>query len=150
MKLQRTFSYIAGMLAAAGFTAPQAFAGEGELECDFVIEVNALRAGSPTVVVGGTKDVTAKARIEKGSAPADTVVDTTLTVEAVDGGTVIDSASTGPIRLGVGKGGKGGSVTVSIPRCNSGFIDLVATFSGFDDDNHPCTGTRRITKTCSR
>jgi hypothetical protein len=150
MKLQRTFSYIAGMLAAAGFTATQAFAGEGNLECDFEIEVNALRAGSPTVTVGGTKDVTAKARITKGTAPTDTVIDTTLTVDAVDGETVVDSDSTGPIRLGVGKGGKGGSVTLSIPRCNSGFIDFVATFEGVDDDNHPCVGTRRITKTCNR
>ena len=151
MMLWRTIQYsTAGMLAAAGLAAPQAFAGEGNSQCDFAIEVSALRAGSPTVTVGGTKDVTAKARIAKGTAPVGTVLDTMLTVDASDGGVVIDSQTIGPIRIGVGKSSKGVTVTLAIPRCNSGFIDFIATFSGTDGDGDPCEGTRRIIKECNR
>jgi hypothetical protein len=151
MLLRRSFGYYtASILAAIGLAAPQAFAGEGNSQCDFEIEVSALRAGSPTVTVGGTKDVTAKARIAKGTAATDTVVDTMLVVDASDGGVVIDSETVGPIRIGVGKGGKGGTVTLSIPRCNSGFIDFIATFSAVDSGGDPCEGTRRIIKECSR
>jgi hypothetical protein len=150
MKLQRTFLYFAGILFAAGLTASPAVAGDpAPPVCDFAIEVNSLRAGSPTATVGGTKDVTARARIAKGTAVEGTVIDTNLTIEVFDGTTVISSKSTGPIRLGVGKGGKGAKLTMSIPRCNSGAVTFQATFRGVDDDDDECIASRRISRACS-
>ncbi len=149
MKLQRTFICFAGILFVAGLTASPAVAGDpAPPVCDFVIEVNALRAGSPTATVGGNKDVTAKAQIAKGTAVEGTVIDTNLTIEVFDGATVISSKSTGPIRLGVGKGGKGAKLSMSIPQCNSGFVVFQATFTGDDNDGDECIGTRRISRAC--
>jgi hypothetical protein len=150
MKLQRTFICFAGILFAAGLTASPAVAGDPDPPaCDFAIEVNALRAGSPTATIGGTKEVSARARIAKGTAVEGTIVDTNLTIEAFDGATVISSKSTGPIRLGVGKGGKGAKLTMSIPQCNAGFVVFKATFTGVDNDVDECVGTRRVTRSCS-
>ncbi len=116
--------------------------------CDFVIEINALRGGSPTVTVGSPKKITAKARIQKGTATTDTTIDTTLRIDAIDGFEVIDQQISDPIRLGVGKGGQGDTLTMNIPQCLSGFIHFDATFFGLDDDGDQCQATRRITKTC--
>jgi hypothetical protein len=117
-----------------------------------VIEVNALRAGGKTVSAGANQsvDVTAKARILKGTAVRDTTLDMTLVIEAVDGTTVIGTNSTAfeAITLGVGKGGKGAKLAVDVPQCTTGFIDFIATFSGVDDDNDLCEGTRTLRKEC--
>ena len=149
MKLQRTFICVASAFIAVGFAASQAGAG-GNGQCDFEIEVNALRAGAKTVAFGPNQstNVTAKARILKGTAPTGTVIDTTLTIDAVDGTNVISTNSTGPIRLGVGKGGKGAKLSMAIPRCTSGFIDFVATFYGVDSGNDACVGERSLRKQC--
>ena len=114
------------------------------------IEVNALRAGAKTVVTGPsqTVDVTAKARILKGTAARGTTIDTTLTIKAVNGTAVIGTNSTGPITLGVGKGGKGAKLAVDTQQCVGGFIEFVATFSGTDDDGDLCKGTRALRKQC--
>ncbi len=114
------------------------------------IEINALRAGGKTIVTGpnNTTKVTAKARILKGTAPSGTTLVTTLSIEALDGGELIGSGSQPDITLEVGKGGKGASLVVSTEQCNSGVIDFVATFSGLDEDNDPCIGTRAIRKAC--
>jgi hypothetical protein len=114
------------------------------------IEVNALRAGGKTVRAGPnqTVDVTAKARILKGTALPGTTIDTTLTIDAVTGGQVIGTNSTGPITLGVGKGGKGAKLAVDTQQCVGGFIEFVATFSGADDDGDPCERTRILRKQC--
>jgi hypothetical protein len=117
-----------------------------------IIEVNALRAAGKTVATGPnqTVNVTAKARILKGTAVPDTTIDTTLTIEAVTppGGTVIGTNSTGPIKLAVGKGGKGAKLALDTPQCVGGYIEFVATFSGTDQDGDVCTGTRALRKQC--
>jgi hypothetical protein len=115
-----------------------------------LIEVNALRAGGKTVRAGPnqTVDVTAKARILKGTALPGTTLDTTLTIEALDGTGVIGTNSTGPITLGVGKGGKGAKLAVDTQQCMGGFIEFVATFSGTDDDGDLCERARTLRKEC--
>ncbi len=160
MKLQRTFICIAGMFFAVGFAASQAVAGTGVPGCGtqpdgegngfMEIEVNALRAGGKTIVTSpnDTTKVTAKARILKGTAPGDTTIVTTLTIQAVDGEDVIGSGSASNITLGVGKGGKGATITVLTEKCDSGFIDFIATFTGVDAGNDLCVGTRTIHKAC--
>jgi hypothetical protein len=116
------------------------------------IEVNALRAGAKTVITGPneTVDVTAKARILKGTAVPDTTLDTTLTIEAVTppGGTAIGTNSTGPITLAVGKGGKGAKLAVDTQQCVGGIIEFVATFFGTDVYGNECWGTRTLRKAC--
>jgi hypothetical protein len=121
---------------------------EPHWECDFAIEINALRGGSPTVTVNSTKNITAKARIIKGTALGGTTIDTELRIDAIDGGEIIDTQLSWPIRLGVGKGGHGDKLSMNIPQCNSGSIDFEATFSGWDADHDLCEETRRITKVC--
>jgi len=146
MKLQRTFICIAGVFFAVGFAASQAAAGGDDLDgCSagdalMEIEVNALRAGGKPIRTGSDEsvDVTAKARILKGTAARDTTINTTLTIEARDGAELIGTNSTGPIRLVVGKGGKGAKLTVDTGSCTSGFITFVATFFGTDGDNDAC------------
>jgi hypothetical protein len=117
--------------------------------CDFAIEVNSMRGGSPTVTVNDTKNITAKARIIKGTAPSDTTLDATLRIDAIDGSVVIDSQYSGPIRLEVGKGGRGDKLAMNINQCNSGAIDFVANFFGTDSNDVLCEASRRITKTCN-
>jgi len=156
MKLQRTFICIAGVFFAVGFTASQAAAGGLNPGCTdaqgatMQIEVNALRAGARTVVTGAnqTTNVTAKARILKGTAEPSTTIDATLSIEAVTGGQVISTNSIGPIRLGVGKGGKGAKLPMAVTKCTGGFIEFVATFFGTDAENDSCEGTRTIRKEC--
>ena len=150
MKLQRTFSCITGVLIAVGFAASQASAGDGEPICDFELEINALRGGSPTTPFGpgATKDITAKARIKKGTAPEGTTIDTQLRIDVIDGTQVVSSKSAGPIRLGVGKGGQGAKLRMSVPQCIANAIIFSARFRGLDDDGDQCEVTRRITKEC--
>ena len=62
MPLQRIFIYIMGVFFAIGATAPHASAGPAP-DCSLKIEINALRGGSPSVTVGETRNITAKARI---------------------------------------------------------------------------------------
>jgi len=100
------------------------------------------------VSVGDTKDITAKARIEKGTAPDGTTIDTTLRLEALDGPTVIQSLTAFPVTLEIGKGGTGRKLSVDITQCNSGFIDFVATFSGDAPNGAPCEASRMIRKAC--
>ena len=161
MKLQRTFICIAGMSFAVGFAASQAAAGTGVPGCGtqpdgegngfLEIEVNALRAGGKTIVTSpnDTTKVTAKARILKGTAPSNTTMVTGLVIEAVTGGLVIGQGSASNITLGVGKGGKGATVTVPTESCaDDGFLKFIATFTGVDGDNDLCEGTREINKAC--
>jgi len=147
MKLQRMFGCITGVLFAVGLVASQANAGTEPPVCDLKIEINALRAGSPTVTVNTIKAVTAKARIAKGSAMDGTTIDTTLRIDAIDGAQTIDT-KTAQVRLGVGKGGQGAKLEMNITQCVTGTIAFQATFFGRDDDNDECTATRTITRTC--
>lgn len=150
MKLQRVLSCITGVFIAVGFVASQAGAGTEPPVCDFAIEINALRGGSPTTPFGlnATKDITAKARIQKGSAVDGTTIVTQLRIDAIDGTTVINTQKSFPITLGVGKGGQGDKLTMLVPQCTTGSIEFKATFSGKDDDGDQCTATRSIRKTC--
>lgn len=157
MKLQPTLICIASVFIAVGFVTTQASAGGDPPGCTdslgntMVIEINALRVGGRSITSGTNKDtsVTAKARILKGTAVSGTILDTTLTIEAVDGSAVISSSSTGPIRLGVGKGGKGAKLALPITQCLTGFINFVATFSGSDEGGDACVGTKTLRKPCT-
>ena len=90
MKLQRTFICIAGVFIAVGFAASQASAGTGVPGCsagtaEMEIDVNTLRAGGGRTIVTSPNDttqVTSKARILKGTAPAGTTMLATMIVEA--------------------------------------------------------------------
>jgi hypothetical protein len=148
MASRRTVIYMAGIFIALGLAESQA--GGPPASCQLVIEVNALRGGSPTVTAGAgsTRNITAKARIAKESAPRGTTINTTLQIDAVDNGTVIHSQTFFPARLEVGKGGQGQKLEMKIEECNSGSIDFVATFFGDDATGTECVGSRTITKAC--
>ena len=110
-----------------------------------------LSGGSPSVTANTTKNISAKARIAKGTATTDTTIDTTLQIDAVVGGTVVDTQSSS-VRLEVGKGGQGDKLGMLIKRgdCKPReSIDFVATFFGTDAGGDLCEATRRITKTCN-
>ncbi|MCH7643530.1 MAG: hypothetical protein IH974_01725 [Myxococcales bacterium] len=158
MKLQRIVSCITGVFFAVGFAASQAGAGTGPEGCDFTLEFKALRGGSPTVSVG-TKNITAKALIAKGTATSDTTIDVSLVIEALVGGEVVDRQTRGIpnedggslIRLGVGKGGHGDKLAMIIQSgdCVTGEpVNFTATFSGPDSGGDLCIVTKTITKTC--
>ena len=146
MTLQRTIIFTAGVFIALGFAESQA--GGPDPTCELTIEINALRGGSPTVTVNGTKNITAKARILKGTAPTGTMIDTTLQIEAVDGLVVINTRSSFPHRLQIGRGGRGDKFPMDISQCDSGSIDFVATFFGNDGNGALCEATRTINRTC--
>ncbi len=148
MKLQHTLICITGIFIAVGSTESQA--GGPLPECQLSIEINALRAGSPTVTAGEnrTRDVTAKARILKGTALSGTTIDTTLRIEVIDGSELLHVQTKSPIRLVIGKGGRGAKLRMNIPQCNSGFINFVATFFG-SDGNGLCERTRSLRKQCN-
>jgi hypothetical protein len=150
MKLQRMFCCITGAFIAVGFAASQAGAGTDPPVCDFAIEINALRGGSPTVSVNSVKNITSKARISKGSAVSGTTIVTRLTIEAFNGGQFVSRRTEPDITLGVGKGGQGAKLRMDISNtdCSNGSIDFVATFTGIDDDNDVCTASESINKTC--
>ena len=124
----------------------------GPPPCSLIIDINALRGGSPGVTSGGTKDITAKARIMKGTAPLDaTVNDTTLTITSYVGPLQVDQKASGPLTLVVGKGGTGDKLTMDVPVCAPGQkIDYVAHFSGTASTNGQlCEATSgRLRKTC--
>ncbi len=146
MTLRRTIICTTGVFIALGFVESQA--GGPDPTCELTIEINALRGGSPTVIVNAPKNITAKARIVKGTAPSGTTIDTTLRIDAIDGVTVINSRSSSPHRLVAGKGGTGSTFPMDITQCTSGSIDFVATFFGDDGNGALCEATRTITKTC--
>ena len=146
MTLQRTIICITSVFIAIGIAASQASAQAQE--CGLTIEINALRGGSPTVTVERMKDITAKARIMKGTALKETTIETELEIVALDGADIVNRKTSFPIVLGVGKGGKGDTLALNIEKCDTGSIEFVATFSGTDDDGNPCEVTRSITKTC--
>jgi hypothetical protein len=142
--------YITGVFIAVGSAESQAQTPDPE-PCGLAIEITALRGGSPTVspteTEADTKDITAKARILKGTAPKGTTIETTLTIEAFDGldrSDLLNSVSAPGIWLGIGKGGQGKKFTMTIPKCETGTIEFVATFSEGDTR----CATRAIQKTC--
>ena len=138
MKCSKIIVLLVGWALVLGFSVP-VLAGPAD-EC--VIEINALRGGSPTVPSGGTKDITSKARIAKGTSAADaTVTNTTLTIYAYAGDVEVDSAvSAKSLTLVVGKGGQGDKLTLDIPACNVGDpFSFVAMFEGtFSEDGSTC------------
>jgi len=163
MKLQRTFSCIAGVFFAVSLAASQAVAGSGVPGCGTIggggdpdvgfmeIEVNQMRAGGKTIVTSpnDTTKVTAKARIAKGSAESGTTIVTVLAIDTVVDGIVVSTASQGGITLGVGKGGKGASLLLATESCGSnGVIEFHATFTGLDGDTDTCVGERILKKEC--
>lgn len=152
MKCNKVIVLLASWALVVGFGAP-AFGGPGQLDCELVIEINALRGGSPTVPSeGGTKDITSKARILKGSSEPDaTVVDTTLTITALAGETVLDQqVSPELLTLVIGQGGVGDKLSMNIPGCTPGeIIDFVSHFSGYGPNGALCEATSdRLSKTC--
>ncbi len=121
--------------------------------CGFTIEINALRGGSPTVTVGKTKKITAKARIVRGTSAGDATVHTTLQIDIIDDTGVILTQTSCPYVLEVGKGGQGTTLGMIIPPCVVGdSVRFRATFVANKDNN--CSkpvcplGAREITKTC--
>ena len=149
MKFHRALIWITGVFIAV--CAAESQAGGPIPTCTLQIEVNALRAGSPTVTAGEleTRDVTAKARILKGTAVSGTTIDTTLQIEVVDGSEVLHTRTKSPIRLVVGKGGRGDKLRMNIPQCTSGFITFIATFFGNDTNGALCSGTKTLRKQCA-
>jgi len=147
MKLQRTlFIGITGVFFAIGVAGSQASA-----ECEpMMIEVNALRGGSPTVTVGEfeTKNITAKARILKGTAEPGTTIETTLEITAADADGVFNTTTSFPHVLEIGRGGKGRTIAMPTFICNGGFIEFAARFYGYDGDVLCVSETKMITKTC--
>ena len=117
--------------------------------CDLVIEINALRGGSPRLDIPGTKEITAKARIAKGTAVDGTTTDVMLRIDAIDAATVVDSVTAGPIRLEIGKSGRGAKLELSVPTCTTGVIAFQATFFRPEPFGGVCQATRTITKSCN-
>jgi len=150
MKLQRIISCIMGVVFAVGFAAAQASAGTAPDVCNLEIEINALRGGSPTVTAGTSKNITAKARISKGTADDGTTIKTHLTIEACDEDGCFASVDSdkNPITLGIGKGGQGDKLAIPIERCVGG-VEFIATFVGDDPDGFgTCSEKRSIHKNC--
>lgn len=150
MKCNKVIVLLASWALVFGFSVP-VFAGPA-LEC--VIEINALRGGSPTVPSLGIKNVTSKARLAKGpSEPGWTVTNTTLTIYAYAGDVEVDSRTSEGLTLVVGKGGQGDKLPMSIPECTTGDpFSFVAHFSGtFSEDGSPCEAVSEpLRKTCKQ
>ena len=145
MRLQ-VFRFVMVLCCAALLPLSVARAGP-PIECDVTIEINALRGQGPTVNVPGTRNITAKARIQKGTGPADqTLDDTSLIIEAFDGATLIDTQiSPDLLTLIIGKGGQGDKLTMTVNQCVSGSIDFFATFTGTSSSNGTiCSETSRV------
>ena len=151
MKCNRVIVLLASCVLVVGFSAP-VFAGIPQPECELTIEINALRGGSPTVPSGGTKDITSKARILKGTAEADaTVADTTLTITTYDSlGVEYDIQQSLGLTLIVGRGGVGDKLTMLVPTCNLGDeISFTAHYSGIGPNGAVCEATSgRLIKSC--
>ena len=150
MTLQRAIIFTTGAFIALGFAESQAGGPDPDPPCGFIIEINALRGGSPTVTAGSPKKITAKARIKKGTALAGTTINTTLRIEAIDEEeTVVNSRSSNPNWLVIGKGGTGNTFPMDVSPCPPGStIRFVATFFGDDGNGALCEATDTITKTC--
>jgi hypothetical protein len=156
VKCKRLIVLLVSCVLVLGLSVP-VFAGI-VFDCDdeLKIEINALRGGSPSVTSGATKDITAKARIQKGSGEADAMVnDTTLTITALRGDSVLDTqVSDKLLTLVVGKGGQGDKLRmfeVEPLACAAGeTIDFVAHFKGTSEaTGAPCEKTSdRLPKTC--
>jgi hypothetical protein len=136
-----------------GFGAPVLAGPTVVCDTELTLEINALRGGSGHVLSGGTKDITAKARIVKGSSLPDTTVnDTLLTVTSYVGLLPTQSrTSTSPFTLEVGKGGKGDKIRMDVPACAAGqTIDYVAKFVGTASTNGATCEIEsgRLSKTC--
>ena len=148
MKMQGFFV----SLMAFGFTVGMSTLAQAgpSATCPLVIEVNALRGGSPTVPSsGGTKNITAKARIAKGSdSNNDGSIATTLTVTNDRNG----AAPSASVTLVVGKGGQGAKFGIPFEASDcpaGGIVTFTATFTGTATSNGAtCVGTRDLTKTC--
>ena len=145
MKLQRTlFIGITGVFFAIGIAGFQASA-----QCDLdPVEINVLRGGSPTVTVGvdETKNITAKARLRKGTVEPGTTIKTTLKITAEDTTGVIHYMTRSPYFLEIGKGGTGDTFAMRTDRCDGGLIYFTAEF--YDDSGLCESEPRTITKTC--
>ncbi len=150
MRLQM-FRFVMLLCCAALLPLSAAKAGPPSI-CDVTIQIKSIRGGGPTVNVPGTKNITAKALIQKGTGPADQTLDnTSLIIEAFDGATLLDTQiSPDLLTLVVGKGGQGDKLTMTIFECVSGFIDYFATFTGTSSTNGAtCTETSRaLRKEC--
>ena len=155
MKLQKLKLHMFRVAVVLCFAAlPQTAArGGGPILCDATIVVKSIRGGSQTVSVPGTKNITAKALLQKGTGPATQTLDnTSLIIEALDGANLVGSAiSPKLLTLVMGKGGQGDKVTVPVTECLSGFIDFQATFTGTSSSNGGiCTiSSRLLRKTCN-
>jgi hypothetical protein len=142
-----------GLTTEPQFTLAQAqFVVEGQ-PCEAVIDINVLKGGSPTVISDGTKDITSKARILKGTAPPDaTITNTTLTIRAYDDQGIVVSEAISPelLTLVVGKGGEGDTLSLNIPTCDPGEIfEFVSEFRGTGPAGGVCEATSgRLSKTC--
>ena len=104
--------------------------------------------------VPGTKNITAKARIQKGTGPVgQTLNNTTLQIDAFDGAVLVDSQTSPGLTLVIGKGSQGDKLTMTIDagECTTGFIGFFATFTGTSSTNGTtCTATRGpLNKTCN-
>ena len=150
MRMQRLFVSLIGFGMVLGI-ASLAQAGPPPPVCSYIVEVNAVRGGSPSIK-GGSKNITAKARIQKPAPGGTTQPGTSLIVDAIR---VSDSAnlgsnSAGGITLVVGKGGQGAKLAIPV-ACNPGDqVNFVATFTGTDTSNGAtCVGVGiSKTKTC--
>ncbi len=145
----RMFRFVM-VLCCAALPLSAARAGPA-VECDVTIQIKSIRGGGQTVNVPGTRNITAKALIQKGTGPADqTLDDTTLIIEAFDGATLIDTQiSPDLLTLVIGKGGQGDKLNMTVNECVSGFVDFFATFTGTSSSNgSTCSASRTIRKEC--
>ncbi len=156
MKLQKLKLHMFRVAIVLCFAAlPQTAArGGGPILCDATIVIKSIRGGSQTVSVPGTKNITAKALLQKGTGPAGQTLDnTSLIIEAFDGANLVGSdMSPKLLTLVMGQGGRGDRVPVTVSgECESGFIDFRATFTGTSSSNGwICTETSRVLqKTCN-
>ena len=135
------------VLCCAALLPLSAAKGGSEIDCDVTIQIKAIRGGGPTVTVPGTRNITSKALIQKGTGPADQTLDnTSLIIEAFDGATLIDTQiSPNLLTLIIGKGGQGDKLTMTVNQCVSGSIDFFATFTGTSSSNGTiCSETSRV------
>ncbi len=151
MKCNKVIVLLASWVLVVGFSAP-VFAGIVIPECEHTVEISGFRGGAGHAISGGTKDITAKARIVKGTAPLDATIDnTTLTITQFIGPLVHQQEISTGITLVVGKGGQGDKIRFNVPNCvPPQEIDYVAHFSGTASTNGAtCEVTSgKLTKTC--
>ena len=150
MKCNKVIVLLVSWALVVGFSAP-AFAGIVEPECELTIEINALRGGSPHVTSGAVKNITSKARIQKGTVPGDTTItDTVLTITAYSGDISKDIAIAPELlTLVVGKGGQGDKLGLTVSCSPGEIIDYVSHFRGTAPNGALCEATSgRMSKTC--